>query len=358
MPDGVYCINPFDAISCVTDFKTLVHALHKNNIGVILDVVYNHTYFTEESPFNLVMPDYYYRKKKGRFTNGSGCGNELDSERGMVRKLMVDSLLYWVNEYGVDGFRFDLMGLHDIKTMNYIRHKLDEIDSRIIIYGEGWSGGPSSLAGEAAATKYNAYKLDDRIAFFNDDMRDGIKGSCFDAGRKGYLGGSLDPHYNSGFNEIIKSGIVGAIDHPHVMYQDGKFPFAKRPTQTVTYESSHDNYTLFDKLTLANPNLSEEELIKLNKLAAVLVLTSQGIPFLHGGEEFLRQKIRPDGTFEHNSYNSPDSVNALNWERKHKYRDVVNYYKGLIELRKAHKGFRMTTAEDVEKFLRFSLHTA
>lgn len=353
VPDGSYSTNPADPSARIFELKALIHALHRSNIGVVLDVVYNHTYFTETSPLNLVMPDYYYRKACGRFSNGSGCGNELASERSMVRKLMTDSLLYWAEEYGIDGFRFDLMGVHDIQTMNYIRHKLDEIDSRILVYGEGWQGGPSALRGDLAATKYNAEKLSDRIALFNDDYRDAIKGSAFRSEERGYLGGCLAAHTYGGFSELIKAGIVGATAHPHVMYRPDKPPFAKRPTQTVTYESCHDNYTLFDKLRLANPDLSEKELISLNKLAAVLVLTAQGIPFLHAGEEFLRRKLRPDGTPEHNSYRSPDSVNQIVWSNKQKYQEVFEYYQGLIRFRRAHKALRMTTAEDTAKFLKF-----
>ncbi len=353
VPDGSYCTDPSDGALRIRECKALVQALHQAGIGVVLDVVYNHTYFTDTSPLNLVMPDYYYRKSAGCFSNGSGCGNELASERGMVRRLMIDSLLYWVNEYHVDGFRFDLMGLHDIATMNYIRHKLDEIDGRILIYGEGWQGGPSSLPSEKAAIKQNSEKLSDRIALFNDDMRDAIKGNAFDACAPGYLGGALDSRVYAGFTELIKAGVAGASPHPHVMYSSGTSPFAKRPTQTITYNSAHDNYTLFDKLALANPALDEDTLIRLNKLAAVLVLTAQGIPFLHGGEELLRQKIREDGTFEHNSYNSPDSVNRIEWRRKHEHRGVFDYYRGLIAFRNAHKALRMTTAEDTASFLRF-----
>ncbi len=353
VPDGSYSIKPGDGPLRIKELKTLVQALHKNGMGVVLDVVYNHTYSVEASPLNVVMPDYYYRKSAGCLSNGSGCGNELASERGMVRRLMTDSLLYWVNEYHVDGFRFDLMGVHDITTMNYIRHKLDEIDCRIIVYGEGWQGGPSALPYDSAATKYNAEKLDDRIALFNDDLRDALKGNAFDATAKGYLGGALDAGHNAGFTEHIKSGMVGAIYHPHVMYHNGNHPFAKRPTQTVTYNSSHDNYTLFDKLTLANPDADEEMLIRLNKLAAAIILTSQGIAFLHAGEELLRRKKRADGSFEHNSYNSPDSVNQIEWGRKHRYRAVFDYYKGLIAFRRAHKALRITTAEDTARFVRF-----
>ncbi len=357
VPDGSYSTNPADGGARIEEFKRLVHALHQNGIGVVLDVVYNHTYFTETSPLNLVMPDYFYRKSCGCFTNGSGCGNELASERSMVRKLMIDSLLYWVHEYGIDGFRFDLMGVHDIQTMNYIRHKLDEIDSRILVYGEGWQGGPSVLPGSLAATKGNAEKLSDRIALFNDDYRDALKGSAFEAKEKGYLGGCLNSRLYGGLTEPVKAGLVGATAHPHVMYRPDKPPFAKRPTQTVTYDSCHDNYTLYDKLTLANPELGEPELIRLNKLAAALVLTAQGIPFLHAGEEFLRRKLREDGTPEHNSYRSPDSVNQIVWSRKQEYREVFEYYKGLIRFRRAHKALRMTTAEDTERFLKF-LYTA
>ncbi len=353
IPDGSYCTQPGNGALRIKELKSLVKALHQNGIGVVLDVVYNHTYSVEHSPLNIVMPDYYYRKSEGCLSNGSGCGNELASERGMVRRLMTDSLLYWVQEYHIDGFRFDLMGVHDITTMNYIRHKLDEIDCRIIVYGEGWQGGPSALPWDSAATKYNAERIDDRIALFNDDMRNALKGDAFDARAKGYLGGALNAAVYAGFTELIKAGMVGATRHPHVMYHGGSYPFAKRPTQTITYNSSHDNYTLFDKLTLANPELNEDMLIRLNKLAAVLTLTAQGIVFLHAGEELLRQKKREDGSFEHNSYNSPDSVNRIVWRRKHRYRDVFDYYKGLIEFRLAHKALRMTTAEDTARFIRF-----
>lgn len=353
MPDGSYCTQPDDGPLRVRELKYFVGALHASGIGVVLDVVYNHTYSVEHSPLELVMPEYYYRRSDGCLSNGSGCGNELASERGMARRLMTDSLLYWVNEYHIDGFRFDLMGVHDITTMNYIRHRLDEVDCRLIIYGEGWQGGPSALPQDEAAIKQNAQRLDDRIALFNDDLRDALKGSAFHGEEKGYLGGALDAGHYAGFTEQIKAGLVGATWHPHVMYRDGHRPFAKRPTQTVTYNSSHDNYTLFDKLALANPELDEPMRIRMNKLAAVVTLTAQGISFLHSGEELLRQKIRPNGSFEHNSYNSPDSVNRIRWERKHRYREVFDYYRGLIELRRAHKALRMTTAEDTARFIRF-----
>lgn len=345
VPEGSYSTDPYSGTARIYEFKQMVKTLHENGIRVVMDVVYNHTAKTEDSHLNLLVPGYYYRKDaSGNFSNGSGCGNEIASERFMARKLIVDSVKYWAKEYKIDGFRFDLMALLDIDTMNHIRAELDKIDKSIIIYGEGWTGGASPLPDEIKASKFNICRLP-RIAVFSDDMRDAVKGSVFLEKECGFANGG------QGKEESIKFGIVASTSHPQIDYTRvnySKAPWACDPGQTINYVSSHDNHTLWDKIYLTNPYETEEERIKINKLCCAIILTSQGIPFIHAGEEILRTK-----NFHHNSYNAPDSINQLDWSRKHKYRDVYEYYKGLIRLRKNHPAFRMTTAEQIQKHLVF-----
>ena len=356
-PEGSYSSDPYSAEIRVEEFKKMVMELHKAGIRVVMDVVYNHTGATADSHLNLAVPDYYYRQNKdGGFSNGSGCGNELASERSMVRKMMVDSVKYWAEEYHIDGFRFDLMALHDITTMKEIRTTLDEVDESILIYGEGWTGGDTPLSSEEQALKVNTVKYGDlQIAAFSDDMRDAIKGHVFEDTTPGFVNGF------NGLEDVIKFGIVASTKNDQVEYTGGPNQYsgygttawANQPYQTVNYASAHDNLTLWDKLQTTNPDATEEELLAMNKMSAALVLTSQGIPFFQAGEEIARTKVNEDGSFNHNSYNAPDSVNKFDWTRKEEYNDLFEYYKGLITLRKAHKSFRMNSTNDIQEGLNF-----
>lgn len=357
VPEGSYSSNPYEARVRIEEFKTMIMELHKAGIRVVMDVVYNHTGATADSHLNLAVPNYYYRQNgEGGFSNGSGCGNELASERSMVRKMMVESVTFWAKEYHIDGFRFDLMGLHDITTMKEIRKELNEIDESIIVYGEGWTGGDSPLSDSEKSTKLNTSKYGDlQIAAFSDDMRDGIKGHVFEDNTPGFVNGYRD------LEEMIKFGVVASVNHPQIKYGINPSPYegysveswANEPYQTINYASAHDNLTLWDKLQTTNKDATEEELKAMNKMSAAIVLTSQGIPFFQGGEEFLRTKQYEDGSFEENSYNKPDSINAIDWTRKETYNDVFNYYKGLIELRKSHKAFKMNSSKDIQEGINF-----
>ena len=344
-PEGSYSTNP-DTTSRITELKMLVQSLHQAGIGVILDVVYNHTAFTTRSYFNQTVPGYYYRQKPdGTFSNASGCGNELATERAMVRKYILDSLQYWATEFHVDGFRIDLMGIYDLETMNQIRAKMDAISPEILLYGEGWAADSSPLDEAYRAVKTNVTKLD-RIAVFNDDFRDGIKGDNFNPRNKGFVSGQTVKE------ETIKFGITGACFHPHIVYgyvEHSKSPWAKEPWQCVNYASCHDNYTLYDKLVMSSPEASEEELQRMVMMAGALVMTSQGIPFLHAGVEMARTKLG-----DHNSYKSPDRINQIDWNRKHTFSEVYKYYQSLIRLRKKHPAFRMYNSKQIREHLIFS----
>lgn len=345
VPEGSYSTNPKNT-SRIKELKMLVQSLHQAGIGVVLDVVYNHTVFTSLSYFNQTVPGYYYRQKAdGSFSNASGCGNEIASERPMVRKFLLDSLHYWATEFHIDGFRFDLMGIIDIDTMNLIRTKIDAISPSIILYGEGWTADTSPLPEALRAVKINVSKLD-RIAVFNDDFRDAIKGNSFVPRNKGFVSGKTVQEEN------IKFGITAACYHPQIVYdyvEHSKFPWAKEPWQCVNYASCHDNYTLYDKLILSCPEASEEQLSRMVMMAGALVLTSQGIPFLHGGSEFARTKLG-----DHNSYKSTDLINQVDWNKKHAFLKVNQYYQQLIHLRKNHPAFRMTSSEQMREHLIFS----
>lgn len=349
-PEGSYSTDPSKGEVRVNEFKQMVQSIHQNGMRVVMDVVYNHTSATEDSYFNMTVPDYYYRKNGDSYSNGSGCGNETASERAMVRKYIVDSVVYWATEYHIDGFRFDLMGIHDIETMNAVREALNEIDPSILIYGEGWTGGTSALADSLSALKANTYQLNE-IAAFSDDIRDGIKGNVFNANDKGFVSGK------NGCEESIKFGIVASTKHDQIDYTLVNYSskeWAASPSQTINYASAHDNLTLWDKLATSNADDDEATRVKMNKLSAAIVLTSQGIPFFQAGEEFLRSKPNESGTgFDENSYKSSDAVNSLKWDTLTDNADVFNYYKGLIAFRKAHSALRMTTTEDINKNLSF-----
>lgn len=344
-PEGSYSTNP-NTTSRILELKMLVQALHRAGIGVILDVVYNHTYHTRRSYFNQTVPGYYYRQKaNGSFSNASGCGNEMATERSMVRKYIIDSLVYWATEFHIDGFRFDLMGIYDLETMNQIRAQLDAISTSILLYGEGWAADQSPLDENWRAVKTNVTRLN-RIAVFNDDFRDGIKGNTFDSQSTGFVSGQTIQEEN------IKFGIVGACFHPQIVYgyvERSKAPWAAEPWQSINYASCHDNFTLFDKLVSSCPDASDAEIRRMQMMAGALVLTSQGVPFLHAGVEMARTKQG-----DHNSYKSPDSVNQIDWNRKSEYWEVFQYYQSLIALRKKHPAFRMTSSAQIREHLIFS----
>ena len=345
VPDGSYATDPYQPETRIREFKQMVLALHRAGIRVVMDMVYNHTFYTEESNFERTVPGYFYRRMKdGSWSNGSGCGNETASERPMMRKFMIDSVLYWIREYHIDGFRFDLMGLHDIDTMNAIRKAVDEVDSSVCLYGEGWTGGVPCYPASLLALKMNVARMPG-IAVFSDELRDALCGSVWEKEKGGFLAGV------PGAEQSVKFGIVGAIAHPQVKYRSVNYshlPWAAQPTQMIGYVSCHDGLCLADRLKAALPDVGFDELVRLDKLAQTVVLTSQGIPFLYAGEELMRDKQGVD-----NSYKSPDAINGIAWDRKFLYRDVFAYYKELILLRKSHPAFRMGDAALVCKYLRF-----
>jgi pullulanase len=345
VPEGSYSTNPFNAEVRVKEFKSMVKSLHDNNLGVILDVVYNHTFNIDDSPFSLEYPEYYYRQwEDGSYSNASGCGNETASEKPMMRKYIIESCKHWMNEYKLDGFRFDLMGIHDIETMNMLADELRKINPEVIIYGEGWTAEDSPLPFEKRAVKAHTNQMP-YIAAFSDDIRDGIKGSVFEGAEPGFVNGA------SGLEESIKFGVVGSTQHPQINYEKVNYsnePWANEPWQAVNYVSCHDNYTLFDKLIISAPKASAAEIEKMHCLANAIVLTSQGVPFLHAGVEMMRTKGG-----EHNSYNLPDVVNQFVWERKKDKESVHNYYKSLIELRKMHPAFSLGSTQQIQKHLEF-----
>jgi len=345
-PEGSYSSDPFDGTIRILELKKLIQTLHKNRVGVIMDVVYNHTALINHSWFNQIVPGYFYRQRNnGTFSDASGCGTEIASERAMVRKYIIDSVCFWASEYHIDGFRFDLMGIFDIETMNLIRKKLDEIDPRIVMYGEGWTAAESPMDGKFRAVKENTPKLD-RIAMFNDDFRDAVKGHWGQAQSLGFASGQT---LNE---ESVKYGLVAATFHPQIIYNyvaSTKWAWSLSPQQSINYVSCHDNYTLYDKIKLSRPDASLQDLTKMVCLAGAILLTAQGIPFLHAGAEMLRTK-KGHG----NSYNQPDEINMIDWSRKALFSYVTNYFKQLITLRKNHPAFRMTSAEQIRNHLKFS----
>ena len=345
VPEGSYSTNPYDGNVRIKEFKQMVQSLHKNGLRVIMDVVYNHTTDIQHSNFSQFAPGYYYRQNPdGSYANGTGCGNETASERPMMRKFMIESVIYWAKEYHIDGFRFDLMGIHDIETMNAISDALHKIDPTIFIYGEGWTAGQSPLVEDRRAVKKNVYELN-KVAAFSDDLRDGIKGGFSDVKAKGFVSGDQNS------KESVKFGIVASTQNSQINYKAvdySKAPWVAEPYQTISYVSCHDDNTLFDRLKTSNPDASEADLIKMDKLANAIVLTSQGVAFLHSGAELLRTK---QGVA--NSFNSPDAINEIDWSRKTKYEAVFNYYKQLVALRKDHPAFRMPSTKMIQEHLKF-----
>lgn len=347
VPDGSYSTDPSNPVVRIREFKEMVKSLHQNGLRIVLDVVYNHTASTDHSNFDLTVPGYFYRQNPdGSYSNASGCGNETASEREMVRHYIIESVKFWAKEYHIDGFRFDLMGIHDIETMNRLREELMKIDPTIFVYGEGWVAADSPLPPEQRATKEHVGQMEG-IAVFNDEFRDGLKGSTFDEQEPGYASGNINGHF-----EPVKYGIIGGTDHPQVdygglLYCDG--PYAGAPSQMVNFVSCHDGYTLVDKLKLSiHGDNAADELIPIDKLIHTVLLTAQGIPFIRGGEEIMQDKKG-----EPNSYKSPDSINQIDWSFKAKNREVFDYISGLIALRKAHPAFRIPTVEGLQQWLHF-----
>lgn len=342
--EGSYATNPFDGLVRMQEYKQMILGLHQAKIRLVMDVVYNHTGSTDV--FDQLVPGYYYRSwPDGKRSDATACGNEFASDRIMARQFMLESLKYWVKEYHVDGFRFDLMAVHDIETMNTISAALKKIDPTIFLYGEGWTAGDSPLPIEKRALKNNAKQLDN-IAVFSDDIRDGVKGHWSNVTEKGFVSG------NPNYKEVIQFGIVASTNHPQVKYDPkrgyAQFPYADSPTKVIGYVSCHDNNTLYDKLKIANPNASEKELVQMDKLANTIILTSQSIPFLHMGVEMKRTKMGVE-----NSYKSPDSINKIDWNWKHQNKEVFQYYKSLIALRNNHPAFKMTSEKMIQEHLEF-----
>ena len=333
VPEGSYSTDPYKGEVRVTEFKQMVKGLHDNGISVIMDVVYNHVYNAEGFCFNQIVPGFFSRiTPSGQYSAGSGCGNDTASERAMVQKYIVDSVTYWADEYHIDGFRFDLVGLIDTETVNAVVKAVHETHPNVIFYGEGWKMDTEmTKEGYTMATQGNSNQTPD-FAYFSDTIRDALRGSMNNSTKPGYCAGG------AGFSGTIATCFKGAPS------------WCKSPTQTINYASCHDNLSLFDRITMSTPDSTLEERVKMNNLAAAIVMTSQGVPLFQAGEEMLRSKPLGDGTFDHNSYKSSDSVNNLKWEDLNDplYLDTYNYYKGLIAFRNAHPALRMTNAEDVK----------
>ncbi len=344
-PDGGYSTNPYDPATRIKEFKQMVQSLHKAGIGVILDVVYNHTFSIDGSNFERTVPGYFFRQREdGSYADASGCGNETASDREMMRRYMIESVKYWLEEYHLDGFRFDLMGIHDAETMRLIREAADAVSTKILIYGEGWAAQAPQLPAEELAMKANIKNISG-VAAFSDELRDGLRGPFHSNEQGAFLAGV------EGQEESIKFGLVGAIAHPQVDMTKVNYSsesWTAEPTQMISYVSCHDDMCLVDRLKTTIPGIDHERLIRLDKLAQSVVLCSQGIPFIFTGEEVMRDK---KGV--HNSYQSPDEINAIDWELKSQNRELFDYYKGMIALRKAHPAFRLGSAEAVRKHLEF-----
>lgn len=335
VPEGSYSTDPYHGEVRVKEFKQMVKSMHDNGLSVIMDVVYNHVYNASEFCFNQIVPQYFTRiDENGTYSNGSGCGNDTASERSMVKKYIVDSVLYWAEEYHIDGFRFDLVGLLDTETINEIVETVHAVRPDVVFYGEGWTMSTNiTKFGYKMATQTNSRQTPG-FAYFSDTIRDALKGSVFNNTETGYISGANGkvPTLQSCF-----MGLAGA--------------WCTTPSQSINYASCHDNMTLFDRIVNSTKDASREDQIKMNNLAAAIYMTSEGIPFMQAGEEMLRTKVKADGSFDENSYSSSDAVNSLKWDdlNNSEYQEVVDYYTGLIAFRKAHAALRMTTAEEVKE---------
>ncbi len=345
VPEGSYSSNAADPVVRIRELRELVQRFHQHGLRLVMDVVYNHTMLTQESWFNQLVPGYYYRQNaKGEFSNATACGNEIASERPMVRKFILESLEFWMRQYHVDGFRFDLMGVHDIITMQEIEKRVKKINPHVLLYGEGWAAGESPLPEKERALKKYAARLNG-IAVFSDDIRDGIKGSVFVEEDRGFVSGK------PGMEQSIRFGVVASCPHPQVDYSKVNYsdkPYATDPGQVVTYAECHDNHVLWDKLAISAKGRTESERIAMHKLALGIVLTSQGIPFLHAGTEFLRSKQGNE-----NSYNAGDSINAIDWDLKTRNQQVCDYVKALVTLRQSHPAFRLRSGDAIRESIRF-----
>ena len=345
IPEGSYSTNPSDGKVRIRELKELIKTMHSNGLRIIMDVVYNHTALTKNSNFNILVPDYYYRKRAdGSFSDASSCGNETASEKAMFQKFMIESVVYWVNEYHIDGFRFDLMGIHDIQTMNMISDTLHKIKPSIVLYGEGWTSSSSPLPEDKRALKKNAAQLNG-IAVFSDDMRDGIKGSVFNIDDRGFATG------NTSNSESVKFGVVAAGKHPQINYSKvnySKEPYTSGPAGLINYADCHDNNILWDKIELSFKSASAAERTKMHELAYAIVLTAQGASFLHAGTEFLRTKNGVE-----NSFDKGDIVNGIDWDLKTKNIASYQFIKSLVQIRRAHPAFRMQTAQQIATNINF-----
>lgn len=345
VPEGSYAIDAFDGIGRIRELKEMIRALHENGLRVIMDVTYNHTMDATMSAFNQLVPGYYYRQNEyDELSNATACGNETASERAMMRKFILDSLTFWVNEYHIDGFRFDLMGVHDMVTMNLVSKELHKLRPDILLYGEGWAAGDSPLPMSMRAIKENVSHLN-RIAVYSDDIRDAIRGNVFDPADNGFVSGK------PAMEDSIKFGITAACRHPQVNYNNvnySRIPYASQPYQTITYCDCHDNHILWDKLALSAPTATIEQRCEMQRLALSIILTSQGISFLHAGSEFLRTKKQNS-----NSFNAGDDINGIDWNLKAKNKDIFDYVKFLVAMRKQHPSFRMRTADQIQKNILF-----
>ncbi len=353
-PEGSYSTNPADPEARVREMKEMVKALHDAGIGVIMDVVYNHTAQNDDSNFSLTAPGYYYRHRAdGSYSDASACGNETASEREQMRDFIKKSIAWWADEYHIDGFRFDLMAVLDCDTVNAIRAELDKLYPYIMMYGEGWSGGSCALESSRLCYKWNCRAFP-QVGVFNDNFRDAVKGATFDVYQRGYVCGNTD------LTNIIKRGLAGSVSHPDILGND-EAAWAQSPTQTINYCEAHDNWTMWDKIFISANDYSQEEKIAADKLSAALILLAQGIPFFQLGEDFLRSKPKffeqePTAVhemFEDNSYNSPDYTNAIRWGEKVRNIDVFKYVRGLIELRREAALFRMGSADEIRAKLHF-----
>ncbi|MFJ7936452.1 type I pullulanase [Sporosarcina sp. NPDC096371] len=333
VPEGSYSITPNDPVARINECKKMIQAFHQEDIAVILDVVYNHVFIMEESPFEKLVPGYYFRyHNDGSLSNGTGVGNDFATERAMARKFIVDTIDWWLNEYHVDGFRFDLMGAIDIETMNKIHERCQQETVPIMLLGEGWDL-PTALASEKKATSMHANQLTN-IKFFNDYFRDSLKGQLFNQHDTGYVNGQ------GRFIERLPHLISGTA------LEEFGAPFVAEVNQTINYVECHDNHTLWDRLLLSNDQDSELTRKKMHQLASGITLLSQGIPFIHAGQEWFRTKQGDE-----NSYISGDWINQLDWRKREVENDNVEFIKTLITLRKKYNVFRLTSKQDIRRRL-------